>query len=306
MNAAAAQLPAVAPGASGEDGNPLPWLDRAAYPFTSRYTTIEGHRLHYVDEGAGPPIVFVHGTPSWSWEYRHLIRDLARDHRCICLDHLGFGLSDHPGEAPYTPADHARRLATFLDSLDLHDATVVVHDFGGPIGLSWVLDHPDRVRRLVLLNTWMWGTADSPMLAWPSRFFATWFGRWLYLKRSFSAKVMLTTAWGKRTPLTPEVHAHYLAPFPTPESRMSTWVLARELGGSSGWYAGLWARRERLHGIPTLLVWGAADAAFDLSFLARWRAELPKATVLELPKVGHFPQEEAPTEVIAALRSHLG
>lgn len=300
MNAATRDLPAQLPTPAAP-----PWLDANAYPFASRFTTIEGHRLHYVDEGAGPPIVFVHGTPSWSWEYRHLIRDLSSDHRCICLDHLGFGLSDHPTDAPYTPADHARRLALFLDSLDLQDATFVVHDFGGPIGLSYVLDHPARARRLVIMNTWMWGTADLPQLAWASRFFATWFGRWLYLKQGFSARVMLRVAWGRRTPLTPTNHAHYLAPFPTPESRMATWVLARELGGSSAWYASLWARRALLHPKPTLLLWGAADTAFDLTFLGRWRAELPQATVVEIAGAGHFPQEEAPDEVITAIRAHL-
>src|SRR5687768_14346435 len=103
------------------------WLDTAAYPFPPRHFDTGEGRLHYVDEGHGPPVVIVHGTPTWSFEYRDLIRRLAPSHRVIVPDHLGFGLSDRPAGADYRPAAHAQRLARLLDALDVRDVTLVVH-----------------------------------------------------------------------------------------------------------------------------------------------------------------------------------
>ena len=135
------------------DATPTPaWLDRAQWPFPARFHQLpEGH-LHYVDEGEGAPILFSHGTPTWAFEWRHVLAGLPNARR-IAVDHLGFGLSDRPPDAGYRPEDHARRFAEFAESLDLHDVTLVVHDFGGPIALQWALDHPDRLKRLVILNS---------------------------------------------------------------------------------------------------------------------------------------------------------
>jgi pimeloyl-ACP methyl ester carboxylesterase len=131
-------------------------IDRAAYPFTSRWLATPSGRLHYIDEGGGEPVLFVHGTPTWSFEWRHVVRALAPRWRCIAPDHLGFGLSDRPRDFPYTPEAHAANLAHFVDALGLQRFTLVVHDYGGPIALSLALGRPERVRRLVLINTWMW------------------------------------------------------------------------------------------------------------------------------------------------------
>src|SRR5829696_2438417 len=90
------------------------WVDREAYPFSSRWLSLPEGRIHYVDEGEGPTLLFVHGTPTWSFEYRHLIRALRQTHRCVALDHLGFGLSDRPGDADYGPEAHAGRLRAFV------------------------------------------------------------------------------------------------------------------------------------------------------------------------------------------------
>src|SRR5258708_1321299 len=111
------------------------WLDRTLYPFTPRrFESVDGV-MRYVDEGRGSPTVLVHGTPSWSFEWRGRVIGLRASHRVLAPDHLGFGLSDKPAGAPYRPEDHARRLLAWFDQLDLRDVTLVVHDFGGPIGL---------------------------------------------------------------------------------------------------------------------------------------------------------------------------
>src|SRR5215218_7357697 len=132
------------------------WLDSSLYPFASHFIESGYGRMHYVDEGNGSPVVFVHGTPSWSFLYRHLIARLSCRHRVIAIDNLGFGLSDKPARAPYAPQDHAQRFETLLDALHVSGATLVVHDFGGPIGLAAALVHPEMFSRLVLFNTWMW------------------------------------------------------------------------------------------------------------------------------------------------------
>ena len=136
---------------------PVPaWLDTTAYPFAHHYAALPAGRMHYVDEGRGEPILFVHGTPTWSFEFRHLIRALCPTHRCLAPDHLGFGLSERPDGFGYRPDDHAANLEAFVEQLQLDRFTLVVHDFGGPIGLPLALRRPERVRRLVVLNSWMW------------------------------------------------------------------------------------------------------------------------------------------------------
>ena len=112
--------------------------------------------LHYIDEGRGDPVVMVHGTPTWSFLYRHVVKGLSKNYRCIAPDHIGFGLSDKPQGWSYTIEAQAKNLQVLLDSLDLEDITLVVHDFGGPIGLSYAIENPEKVSRLVIMNTWLW------------------------------------------------------------------------------------------------------------------------------------------------------
>ena len=118
------------------------WIDRAEYPFRSHHFPTPSGDMHYVDEGSGEVIVFVHGNPSWSFLYRHLIKALSRDHRCIALDNLGFGLSDKPANADYSPRSHSENLTRLIDTLGLKDITLVLHDWGGAIGMGYALEHP--------------------------------------------------------------------------------------------------------------------------------------------------------------------
>jgi pimeloyl-ACP methyl ester carboxylesterase len=280
------------------------WVNRRMYPFESRYLEVEGGRLHYVDEGEGATVLMVHGTPTWSFLYRHQIRELSRDHRVVAFDHLGFGLSDKPEHWRYRPRDHAENLRALIDRLGLAEVTLVVHDFGGPIGLSYAIDQPENVRALVLFNTWMWslrGTAAEKM----SKFMSGRLGRFLYTRMNFSPRVLVRVAFGDRTKLTREVHRHYLDAFSSPEERQGPWVLARELIGSSDWYESLWAGRERIAEKPALVLWGKKDPAFGADALERWRSVLTRARIVEFPHAGHFVQEEAAEESSAEIREFL-
>jgi haloalkane dehalogenase len=291
---------------------PLPaWVDRAAYPFRPRaFDTGEG-RLSYVDEGEGPPVVLVHGTPTWSFLYRALIpRLVAAGHRVVAPDQLGFGLSDKPSGAGYRPEDHARRLAALLDALAagdpaFRDLTLVVHDLGGPVGLSYAIEHPARVARLVVCNTWLWPLAGDPRIARGARLAAGPVGRLLYTRVNAELRWLVPAVYARRERLTPAVHGQYLAPFPDAASRLSLLEAARGLLGGSAWYDHLWQGRARLRGRPALLLWGTRDPFFGPAYLARWQAALPEAEVAELPDAGHFVQEEAAAEVAAHVVAFL-
>lgn len=282
------------------------WLDRDEYPFQPRYADLAAGRMHYVDAGAGPAVVLVHGTPVWSFLYRNLIKVLAKTHRCIAPDHLGFGLSDKPAGWPYRPEDHARNLRELIDGLGLRDITLVVHDFGGPIGLSYAVERPENVARLVLFNTWMWSLRDNREVAQIGRLFGGGFGQFLYERLNFSPRFLIGAAAGE-TRLPRAIHRHYIDAAPTPQARHAMWVFARELAGSSEWYDSLWARRERISSHPALLLWGMADRGvrsgiFDLE---RWQGLFAEARTVAYPGVGHFVQEEAAPQVAAEIGAFL-
>jgi haloalkane dehalogenase len=271
------------------------WVDRREYPFEPRTLDVGAGRLSYVDEGEGAPIVMVHGTPTWSFLYRHLIRELRPRYRCVAPDHLGFGLSDRPPGWSYRPEDQARNLARLIESLALKDLTLVVHDYGGPIGLAYALDRPDNVRRLVLFNTWMWSFAGDRRIERVGRILGGRIGRFLYERLGFSVRVMLRQAIADRRRYSREIERHYLKAL----DGYATWVYAREVLGSSAWYDGLWRRRDRIARIPALLIWGMKDPAFG-RYLSRWREVFERAEVVELD-CGHAPPEERAPESLRRL-----
>jgi len=279
-----------------------PWLDRDAYPFQPHTLPTPEGRIRYLDEGRGRPILIVHGTPSWSFEWRHVVRALSREYRVIVPDHLGFGLSDRPLDpAILRPADHARRLFELVASLDLRDVIVVAHDFGGPIAMPLVLDEPRRITGLVALNTWCWESdARTRRL---SRFVRSPLGRLLYRGLNASPRWIVPMAFGDRGKLDRATHRQYLAPFGSWAERLAPWVLGVELAGSDAWYEAQWARRRELAGLPVALVWGMKDPAFGPAALARWLQAFPDADVTQLPACGHFPAEEAPDAVGKAIRA---
>ncbi len=278
------------------------WLDRSAYPFAPRYAELSSGFMHYVDEGRGTPVLLVHGTPTWSFEYRQVIRTLSPHVRCIAPDHLGFGLSERPARFAYTPAAHAAALKEFVTRMGLDDLTLVVHDFGGPIGLPLCFDRSIRVRRLVILNSWTWPFDDDPDMRRKAAIAGSAIGRLLYEYANFSLRVIMPSAYGDRSKLTPAIHRQYVEVFRDRKARVQVLhALARALVGSRDFYAGLWAQADALKSIPTLIVWGMKDPAFKPRMLARWRTLLPSAKVLELADAGHWPHEEAPEVVARAM-----
>jgi haloalkane dehalogenase len=248
----------------------------------------------------------VHGTPTWSFLYRHLVRALAPEYRCIVPDHIGFGLSDKPPDWSYRPEDHARNLRALIEHLGLRDITLIVHDFGGPIGLSYALEQPENVRSLVLFNTWMWSLRGNRSVEMASRVMGSAFGRWLYKQLNISPRMLIPSMMGDRSKLTRAVHQHYIRAVPRPADRQGMWVLARELLGSSEWYAQLWQQRERLAHKPALLLWGMRDPTFPPDpFLGRWKGLFAQAQVEKFENAGHFVQEEGGERLLETVRTWL-
>ncbi len=283
----------------------MAWLDREEYPFQSHYLDLDVGKLHYIDEGSGDPIVMVHGNPTWSFLYRHLIKAFTPAYRCIAMDHIGFGLSDKPPEWTYLPKEHSQHLNTLIETLKLKEITLIVQDWGGPIGLSYAINHPENVKRLIILNTWMWPVNRDWYYIAFSNFTGGVIGRFLIKRFNFFARVIMPLAYGDRKKLTTHVHQHYLTPLQTPEDRKGCWVLPHEILGSTVWLDDLWTRRAALSDKPKLIVWGMKDIAFREKELKVWSETFPDADVVRLKTVGHYVQEEGKTELAQAMRRFL-
>lgn len=280
------------------------WLDRSLYPFEARYFESPSGKMHYVDEGEGEVIVFVHGTPAWSFLYRDFIKELSANHRCIAIDHLGFGLSEKPLDFVGTPQAHAENLALLLESLNLDNITLVVHDFGGPIGLPFAIAHPEKVKHVVMFNTWLWETKHDPQIQKVDKILNGGMGRFLYLHLNFSPKVLLKKAFHDRKKLNKAIHRHYKKPFPNKNSRFGLLNIGKSLLGSSDWYESQWKQVGKIKDKPFLVLWGMKDSFIGEKNLNKWEETLGNAEVLRL-EAGHFVQEEKFEESLAAIRRFL-
>jgi len=277
------------------------WIDRQEYPFESHYLQVPAGRLHYVDEGSGPAVVMVHGNPAWSYLYRHLMKQLRPDYRCIAMDHIGFGLSDKPTDWSYLPVDHAANLTALIDGLGLKGITLVVQDWGGPIGLSYAVARPENVSRIIIMNTWAWPVNRDPYYIAFSGFVGGPIGRMLIRRYNFFARTIMRQAFGDKRKLTVAAHEHYLRALADPEDRTGCLIFPKQIIGSTPWLAQLRDNMSRLNGKPTLIVWGMKDIAFREKELKRWERTFPEARSIRLSSVGHYVQEEAPEALAEAV-----
>lgn len=281
------------------------WIDRSEYPFESRFVDLTEGTVHYVDEGVGHPVVMLHGEPTWSFLYRDLIEGLSEEYRCIAPDYLGFGLSDRPDGWTYRPSDHARVIEEFLDELSLDQFTLVVHDWGGPIGMHYATLHPEEIHSIALANTVMWPVTGN----WRARAFSAFarsrLGEYLDRERNVFVERVMPAAFGDRSRFTEEVHRHYREPLADPADRPGTRVFPAELIGSTEWLTELWERRDAIADAPALLFWGRRGPLFRTDDLRRWQALFPTARTVEFPDAGHFVHEEKGTAMLSELRRFL-
>lgn len=277
------------------------WLDETLFPFESRFTELDGCRVHYVDEGSGPPLLLLHGNPTWSFLYRDVIRGLRDRYRCLAPDYPGFGLSEAREGYGFTPAEHARVIERFLLELGLSNTTMMVQDWGGPIGLGVAGRHPERFRALVIGNTWAWPVNGSPRFELFARLAGGSLGG--FFIRNFNAFVNLLVPAGTSRKLPGKVMAAYRGPFPDRRSREPTRVFPREILGSRGYLAEVESNLGGLREMPALIVWGGRDPAFGVRERERFEEIFPRHRTVVLSGAGHFIQEDAPHGIAKQIRS---
>lgn len=291
----------------------------ATWPFAPHFNTTAGFRQHYVTEGKGRPIIMLHGQPTWGYIWRRFILPLAITHRVIVPDHMGFGKSETPPDRQYTLRTHVENLAALIDALDLHDVTLVMQDWGGPIGVGYAVRYPDRVHSLVLMNTVVgYGAAgrrdlpnptDTPWFRWIRDGLST--GRTeavLSQLGSTILSVMQIVGLERLDRVDPTFIRAYSAPFPTPADCKGAiaFPLDLALGRIRDFVRegipGVAALREK----PALMIEGMQDRAIPPALaLADFVGLWPKAPVIQVPGAGHYIQEDAPEVVLAALQTFL-
>ena len=278
--------------------------DPSLYPFESHWFPSYAGDLHYVDEGAGPPVLFCHGNPTWSFLYRNVITRLRGRFRCIAVDYLGFGLSERPAGYGYTAAEHARCVGELVDHLQLDGLITMGHDWGGPVSLAVAAARPERVRGVILGDTWFW-PADLRMAAFGKVMSTSLMRRQILEKNRF---VEWIVPLGMAHRLTPAEMDHYRAVQPSPGARAGVAELPRQLLGARPLLQRLAVDVPAALGAkPALLVWGARDLAFrPAHLLPRVRAAFASSVTVVLPHARHYIQEDAPAEVAQAIADRFG
>jgi pimeloyl-ACP methyl ester carboxylesterase len=280
------------------------WVDTVEYPFRPNYFLVNNYRLHYIDEGKGETLLFIHGTPSWSFDFRHLVKDLSRDFRCIAIDHIGFGLSDKPREYDYSTITHSETLKMFIEQRELKNITLVVHDFGGPIALSVAVQKPELFKRIVILNSWLWSSEGDADFIKLKRILKSPLTPFLYKYFNFSARFILPSTFGKKK-LSKNILRSYTAPFRKIEERQGPLAFAKSLLNDQAWFGTLWDQRKVLSEKKILLIWGMKDPVVKSKYLAKFIEGFPNARVEKIDSAGHFPQEEEPQLVIRTIKQFL-
>ena len=276
------------------------WVREDLFPFRSRFTEVDGHLIHYVDEGSGPVLLLLHGNPTWSFLYRDAITRLRDRFRCIAPDLPGFGLSAAAAGYGYRPAEHASVIGGFIDQLGLSGIILAVQDWGGPIGLAAAARRPGRLAGLVIGNTWAWPVSGDRHFETFSAVMGGPIGAELIRDLNLFVNVMIP-AGHKRRRVTRTEMSQYRAALPTRSRRQPSAIFPREITRSRDFLARTEASLPALAHLPALIVWGDADFAFREQERRRWESLLPHHLTRVLTGAGHFLQSDAPDDYAAAI-----
>lgn len=288
---------------------------RELYPWQGRFfDTGNGVRMHYLDEGQGETLVMLHGNPTWSFYWRHLVSAFSKQYRVIVPDHVGCGLSDKPGDEayPYVLERRVADLDALLKSLGITtNVTLVVHDWGGMIGMAWATKNPTLVKRFVVLNTAGFGLPQGRKLPWQIGVvrYAPFFPVPVRAFNAFSrgANMLCSTRPGRMTPL---VKQAYLAPYDSWANRIAVQRFVEDIPlapGDRSWpvVQEVSDKLAQFDSVPMLICWGRKDFVFDDAFLAEWRKRLPNAEVHVFEDAGHYVLEDAHEEIVALMKTFL-
>jgi haloalkane dehalogenase len=276
-----------------------PGFPSRLYPFQTAQLPVPGAVMSYVDEGSGSPVLLVHGNPTWSFYYRRLIPALSGQQRVIAPDHIGCGLSTKPQHYPYSLATHIANLGRLIDQLNVDQLDLVLHDWGGAIGLGWAVRNPERVRRIVLLNT---AAFLSPRIPW--RIAVCRYPVFGDLAvRGLNAFAVAATFMAVERPMEPAVRDGFLFPYRSWADRVAIQRFVRDIPLSPRHPT--WALIDAidrdlvlLRDRPMLILWGGRDWCFSDHFLAGWLQRFPAAEVARFDAAGHYLLEDAHAEVV--------
>jgi len=274
---------------------------RDLYPFQSRFIETGSHRLHYLDEGQGETLLMLHGNPTWSFYYRNLIKGMRSQFRCVVPDHMGCGLSDKPQDYNYTLSQHIDNLELLVDHLNLDNITLIMHDWGGSIGMGFAVRHPEKIKRIVFFNTAAFLADRIPFSINLCR--NSFIGPLAILKFNLFARAAVS--WASKQPgrLRGRIRKGYLAPYNSPENRIAnlrfvqdiplspdtpSYPVVEHIESQLGYF------RDR----PVLIIWGMQDFCFNEYFLDRWKKYFPEAEVHEVAEAGHYVVEDADEQII--------
>ena len=278
------------------------------YPFRSNFFELDGWRLHYLDEGEGDPLFMLHGNPTWSFYYRNIVLAFRDTHRCIAPDHMGCGFSEKPQNYPYTLSTHIDNIEKLANYLKLENINLMVHDWGGAIGMGFAIRNPERIKRLVILNTAAFLDPQIPFSINLCRFPVV--GDLLI--RGFNAFALgaLARAVKRREKLTNEVRTGYLAPYNSWKNRVAHLRFVRDIPMTPSVESyfvvqNIQSKLNLLENHPIMFCWGMRDFCFNHHFLKRWKEIFLNSQVEEFPDAGHYVLEDAHEEIIALVREFI-
>lgn len=288
-------------------------LLRSQYPFKSHFLDLDGLQYHYLDEGQGDPIVMLHGNPSWSFYYRHLVRELRSNYRLIVPDHIGCGLSDKPADSQYAFSleQRVKDLDALIASLGIEQKlTLVVHDWGGMIGCAWAVRNPERIARLVIMNTAAFHLPQGKKLPPALKICReTQFGAFLVQGLNIFARGAALVGC-KRKKMDAELRKAYCAPYNNWKNRVATLRFVQDIPLTTedrgyDFVSATAAGLKQLENLPICFFWGERDFVFDKYFLNEWRSIYPHADFHLYPDCGHYILEDAGEEIIPLIRRFL-
>ena len=288
------------------------------WPYKPRFSHAAGFKQHYVDEGEGEVIVCLHGEPTWGYLYRNMIGPLSKNNRVIVPDHMGFGKSETPTDREYTLKSHTENLNALVNDLELNSITLVMQDWGGPIGTAFTIRNPKKVSRLVYMNTLAgYGKRDKAATQIRDSEWFTWIGEGLKTGRTeavlrnagstilsimnrlgFSNTSVINETWVKA----------YSAPFPTYESSIGAYEFPIDvyLGRIADYVIEGINGLEDLTSKPAILLEGLEDKAIPPEIaIDDFKSLWPSSPVVELEGVGHFCQEDVPEVLVACIRQFI-
>ena len=269
-----------------------------------KYFNIDGAKMHYIDSGEGDPIVMLHGNPTWSYYYRTLIENLSTSNRVIAPDHIGMGLSEKPQNADYCLAFHIQNLEKLIEHLDLKNITLIVHDWGGAIGFGYAANYPQKVKKIVILNTSAFFDERIPKRILMCRGV---FGKFLVLRLNVFAKAATIMATVKELPK--EVKKEYLRPYDTYENRIGIYTFLRDIPVRADHKTRqiLDDIEKKLYLLPSdiLILWGGKDFCFTKHYFDRWKAIFPNAKATYYTNAGHYILEDVPDEVVKEIKEFI-